>query len=121
MKVIEDTEKRAVLVSSFWTQPNQEQTASKTRSAKKIYAPLFPIRQFLENIEINDSLFAHFLCQLIPSQCPFERKIALFGRTIVSIPPLCKLNPFYEQLMTLRFRAICYLADECGEDISNYC
>jgi Mo-dependent nitrogenase C-terminus len=118
---VEDLEKPAVLVSSFWTQPNQEQTASKTSSPKKTFAPFSPIRQFLDNIEIDDSLFAHFLCQLIPSQCPFERKIALFGRTILSIPPLCKLNPFYEQLMTLRFRAICYLADECGEDISNYC
>lgn len=121
MKVIEDTEKRAVLVSSFWTQPTQEQISPKTSSAQKNFAPLYPIRQFLENIEINDSLFAHFLCQLIPSQCPFERKISLFGLTIVSIPPLCKLNPFYEQLMSLRFRAICYLVDECGEDISNYC
>jgi hypothetical protein len=118
---VEDVEKREVLVSSFWTQPTQEQIVSKNSSPKKTFAPLSPIRQFLDKIEIDDSLFAHFLCQLIPSQCPFERKIALFGRTILSIPPLCKLNPFYEQLMTLRFRAICYLADECGEDISNYC
>ena len=58
---------------------------------------------------------------MIPTQCPFERDISLFGRTIVSIPPLCKLNPLYEELIGLRFRALCYLADDCGEDIGCYC
>ncbi|MFY8175362.1 Mo-dependent nitrogenase C-terminal domain-containing protein, partial [Planktothrix agardhii] len=27
----------------------------------------------------------------------------------------------YEELVYLRFQALCYLADECGEDISAYC
>jgi hypothetical protein len=34
---------------------------------------------------------------------------------------MCKLNPFYEQLVGLRFKALCYLADVCGEDIAAYC
>lgn len=82
---------------------------------------LKPLRKKLDNIEVKDQTFAHRLCQLIPSQCPFEREIQLFGRTIVSIPPLCKLNPLYNEVVALRFRAICYLADECGEDVSSYC
>ncbi|WP_277875933.1 Mo-dependent nitrogenase C-terminal domain-containing protein [Chroococcidiopsis sp [FACHB-1243]] len=31
------------------------------------------------------------------------------------------VNPFYEQVVNLRFKALCYLADECGEDIAIYC
>lgn len=82
---------------------------------------LFPVRQWLNDLEIGDRILAHRLCQLIPTQCPFERKIKLFGRTIFCIPPLCKLNPLYEEVVALRFRAICYLADQCGEDVSCYC
>ncbi len=32
-----------------------------------------------------------------------------------------KLNPLYEQLIGLRFRALTFLADVCGEDITGYC
>ncbi len=80
-----------------------------------------PVRRWLNNVTIRDRLFAHRLCKLIPNQCPFERKIELFGHTIVSIPPMCKLNPVYDEVIALRFRAICYLADVCGEDVSLYC
>ena len=82
---------------------------------------LRPLRQRLDSIEISNSAFAHRICQLIPSQCPFEREVKLLGRTIVRIPPMCKLNPLYNEVVALRFRAICYLADTCGEDISIYC
>jgi len=34
---------------------------------------------------------------------------------------MCKLNPLYEEVVALRFRALCYLADECGEDVTCYC
>jgi hypothetical protein len=64
--------------------------------------------------------------------CPYDLSIdslpvslrahlQMFGRTVLYIPPLCKLNPFYDQFVGLRFRAMCYLADVCGEDISCYC
>ncbi|MGG6265277.1 Mo-dependent nitrogenase C-terminal domain-containing protein [Leptolyngbya sp. AN03gr2] len=76
---------------------------------------LKPIRNWLDSIEVNDRKSAHLVCKLIPAQCPFEREIKLFGRTIVHIPPMCKLNPLYDQLIGLRFRALCYLVDECGE------
>lgn len=77
--------------------------------------------QFLESIEIHNSRIAHLLCQIIPARCPFERDIKLFNYTILHIPPLCKLNPFYEQVVALRFKSLSYLVDECGEDITVYC
>ncbi|MDY6902185.1 MAG: Mo-dependent nitrogenase C-terminal domain-containing protein [Cyanobacteriota bacterium] len=82
---------------------------------------LYPIREWLSNFEIQNVALAHFICRMIPTQCPFERDISLFGRTILSIPPLCKLNPLYEEIIGLRFRALCYLADDCGEDVGCYC
>ena len=82
---------------------------------------LSPLRRWLDNMAIDNSAFAHRICKMIPSQCPFEREIKLLGRTLVKIPPMCKLNPLYNELISLRFRAICYLADTCGEDISIYC
>ena len=85
------------------------------------FAPLSPARKWLDNVEIKDPQFARKLCLRIPSQCPFERQISILGKTILAIPPLCKLNPFYNEIVALRFRAICYLADECGEDVSAYC
>jgi Mo-dependent nitrogenase C-terminus len=82
---------------------------------------LQPIRQWLDQLDVKERAFAHKVCQLIPAQCPFERDIKVFGRTVLHIPPLCKLNPVYEEVVGLRFRALCYLADECGEDVTQYC
>ncbi|GET43735.1 Mo-dependent nitrogenase family protein [Microseira wollei NIES-4236] len=82
---------------------------------------LHPIRQRLESIQVRDAQFARLVCKLIPSQCPFERDIQIFGKKLFHIPPLCKLNPFYEQFVGLRFQALCFLADVCGEDVSQYC
>lgn len=81
---------------------------------------LNPLRQWLDGLDIQDPRVARFLCKMIPSQCPFERDVTLFGRKIVHIPPLCKINPLYEQMVGLRFRALSYLADDCGEDITPY-
>jgi tellurite resistance protein len=81
---------------------------------------LLPVREWLDGLEINDPRLARLLCQFIPAQCPFERDIMLFGRTVVHIPPLCTLNPLFEQIVALRFRALSYLAEECGEDIAAY-
>lgn len=81
---------------------------------------LEPVRHWLDGLEVQDPRLARFLCKSIPSQCPFERDVELFGRKVVHIPPLCKLNPLYDQLVGLRFRALSYLADDCGEDVSPY-
>jgi hypothetical protein len=94
---------------------------SSNTSKLRFYDVLLPVRNWIEGIEIKTPDQAKELCRLIPAQCPFERDIQLFGRTLFHIPPLCKLNPFYEQLVFLRFRALCFLADECGEDVSAYC
>ena len=82
---------------------------------------LYPVRDWLGGLEIGEPKVARFLCKMIPPQCPFERDVKLFGRKIVHIPALCKLNPLYDQLVELRFRALSYLADECKEDVSPYC
>jgi hypothetical protein len=37
--------------------------------------------------------------------------VTLFGRKVVHIPPMCKINPLYEQLVALRFRCLCRLAE----------
>ena len=82
---------------------------------------LQPVRQWLESIEIQSPQIARLLCKIIPSQCPFEREIRLFNHTIFYIPPLCKLNPLYEQLVELRFKSLVYLTNECSEEITGYC
>jgi tellurite resistance protein len=80
--------------------------------------PLKPAREWLDQLEVHDPRLARFVCKLIPSQCPFERDVVLFNKKLVHIPPMCKINPLYEQLVGLRFRALSYLADDCGEDIT---
>jgi hypothetical protein len=82
---------------------------------------LRPIRQWLESLEIRNPKVARSLCKLIPARCPFEREIKFLDRTLVRIPPLCKLNPFYDQIVSLRFKSMTYLADQCGEDVTVYC
>lgn len=93
-------------------------------TSPKLYADpvdvLHPVRDWLDHMDIQDPKIARLMCKMIPSQCPFERDITLFGRKIVHVPPLCKLNPLYDQLVGLRFRALSYLADDCKEDISEY-
>ncbi|MEH2377073.1 Mo-dependent nitrogenase C-terminal domain-containing protein [Nostoc sp.] len=95
-------------------------TIPSPRLTKRQIAALCPLRDWLDGLNIQDPRVARFLCKMIPSQCPFERDITLFGHKIVHIPPMCKINPLYEQLVGLRFRALCYLADNCGEDVSAY-
>lgn len=68
------------------------------------------VRQYLESVEIHKPKLARILCQIIPDSCPFEREIKLGNRIIFRIPPLCKLNPFYNQIVSLRFKCLCYLA-----------
>lgn len=76
------------------------------------------LRHRIDHISIHSAKSARLFASLIPGQCPFERDIRILGRKVAHIPPLCKLNPLYEEFVGLRFRALCYLADTCGEDIS---
>jgi len=79
--------------------------------------PLQRIGQWIDSIEIRHQKIARLLCQLIPASCPFARDIQFFGHQLWHIPPLCKLNPLYEQLMGLRFRALTFLAQEFSETV----
>ena len=82
---------------------------------------LAPLKQWLDGMDIQDPRVARFICKMVPAQCPFERDVTVFGKKIIHIPPMCKLNPLYEQLVGLRFRSLSFLADDCGEDVSQYC
>ena len=103
------------------TEPESEILSSNPRLGKThlletiIFNSLDAVRNWLDKIEIHNANFARFLSKVIPAQCPFERDVNILGRKVAHIPPLCKLNPFYDQLTGLRFRALCYLVDECGE------
>jgi tellurite resistance protein len=81
---------------------------------------LNPVKEWLDGIDIHDPRIARFVCKMVPPQCPFERDIKIFGHKVVHIPPMCKLNPLYDQLVGLRFRSLSYLADDLGEDITPY-
>ena len=125
MKVSKNTSKNIFLASWISINPVEASAANVNPlhhvASDSIWDFLRPVRNWLDNIQVSDRLLAHRLCKYIPAQCPFERDIKLFGKTLFHIPPLCKLNPLYEELVGLRFRAMCYLADTCGEDISQYC
>ncbi len=97
------------------------QTTTNNYPENFIDVLLQPGRDFINSININNPEFAKKLCQLIPAQCPFARDINFLGRTVLKIPPLCKLNPFYCEIIGLRFRALTFLADVCLEDITPYC
>lgn len=81
---------------------------------------LYPLRRWVDRVEVKNRKFAHLVCRLIPCDCPFDRDINLFGRKLLHIPPLCKLNPLYDEFVGLRFRALSYLTDVCGEDVTRY-
>jgi len=109
------TNSQPMILSSF-VNPIEE-----NYSVKNKFDLLQKIRQRLDEIEIDNRQVAKLIAKVIPAQCPFERDIIVFGRKIAHIPPMCKLNPLYEQFVGLRFRALCYLVDKCGEDIQSYC
>lgn len=113
---------KQIILSHWIENPNRDKTEPLPLKPTRPKIDIFrPIRSWIEGLDIDTPELARRICTLIPAQCPFARKISLFGRTILTIPPLCKINPLYEELMVLRFRALTYLADECGEDISAYC
>lgn len=88
---------------------------------KASWLSLAALRQWLNKLDIKNAALAHLICRLVPAQCPFERHIHLFKNVSIYIPPLCKLNPFYEEVVGLRFRALCCLADRHDQDIQQYC
>ncbi|MBD2459891.1 Mo-dependent nitrogenase C-terminal domain-containing protein [Oscillatoria sp. FACHB-1407] len=95
-------------------------TASSPHQNHVAWSLIALLRQWLNHIEIRHASVAHLICRVIPSHCPFERDINLFGCWIVHIPAFCKINPLYDELISLRFRALTYLADVCHQDVSVY-
>ena len=125
MNVFEHTVPHRTL--PIWVWFGKQETAVSVATNPQPYGKkqrfdlLHPLKQWLDSAEIKSQKLARFLCKFIPSQCPFEREVKVGDRTLFYIPPLCKLNPLYEQVVGMRFRALCYLADECGEDVTPYC
>ena len=100
--------------------PSSEDPESPLQGGEAHPDLLHPVKNWLDEMNIKDARLARFLCKMIPSQCPFERDVSLFGGKTVHILAMCKINPLYDQLVGLRFRALSFLADECQEDISEY-
>ena len=88
---------------------------SLTTFAKK-YLPAFVLRALAAFAAYlcGHKVTAILVCRLIPAQCPFERDLHL-GSVHVHIPPMCKLNPLYEQFVALRFHSLCFLEEHKQE------
>ncbi|MGD1856928.1 MAG: Mo-dependent nitrogenase C-terminal domain-containing protein [Leptolyngbyaceae cyanobacterium] len=94
-------------------------TTSDQKTQGQRPKPLEPLRRWINQTPVTKPWIAHLICRIIPSHCPFERDISLLGYT-VHIPPLCRLNPVYEEVVELRLRALTYLTDTCSEDVTKY-
>ncbi len=122
MKVLESPASHLSQADWSWIdQPRSSTLIATGQPSSKAIDLLRPLRQWLDEVKMDNPAIAHSICRFIPTQCPFARKVSCFGKTLFQIPPLCKLNPLYEEVVGLRFRALCYLADECGEDVTPYC
>ncbi len=101
------------------SQAGSRQSLSPSQADASHSDLLHPLRTWMDGIQVRNPKVARFLCRMIPSQCPFERDVVLFGHKVMHIPPMCKLNPLYDQVVGLRFRALSLLAEE-GEDTTQY-
>ena len=88
MKVSDNTTRKIFLASWVSLNPANASdtniTAPYSRSSESDRDILQPLRLWIDNIKVSDRTFAHRLCKLIPAQCPFERDVKLFGKTLVS-------------------------------------
>ena len=60
------------------SQPNSPSSPSHSLSAKGLSF----VRRWINRVEIRNAAIAHLICRVIPTQCPFERTITLFGSTV---------------------------------------
>lgn len=71
-----------------WVDISETQTTESFLSSiptppkKRFFDPLFRVKQWLDALEIRDRQMAHWLCKLIPPQCPFERDLKFFGKVL---------------------------------------
>lgn len=68
--------------------------------------PLKTLRRWIDRVEPRRPAVAKLLVRLIPGTCPFERDVSVLGHRVFHIPPMCKLNPLYEEVAALRFRCL---------------
>lgn len=54
---------------------------------------------------VNMNFYLAQLISKVPSTCPFARTIKI-GDLKFTVPPMCKLNPFYNQIMSARVEAL---------------
>ncbi len=87
---------------------NLDESIANTKNQGALKVMIQQLQRKLDQTKVADVASAKLLCWLIPASCPFERTVTIFGHTI-HIPSLCKVNPLYEQLVGLRFRALEYL------------
>lgn len=125
MNISSYTTQNLSLARGVWMNQEAGSMNSGNSLQQPVKKPAFdivqPLRRWIDKVEVRNPKLARSLCKLIPAQCPFERDVNLLGRKLFHIPPMCKLNPVYEEIVGLRFRALCYLADVCGEDVTLYC
>lgn len=50
----------------------------------------------------------HWLAIHLPDSCPFQRKIVILGFYLFTFPSLCKLNPFYYEVMEEKLKILGY-------------
>jgi hypothetical protein len=67
------------------------------------------LRGWIDRFEPQRPEMARLLVRLIPGRCPFERNVTVLGHQLLHIPPLCKINPLYEEVAALRFRCLLFL------------
>ncbi len=79
--------------------------------------PIYLVRKWLQSIEIHNQKIAKLFCIIIPAHCPFQKEVKIFNHILFRIPSLCKLNPFYEELIALRFKSLSYLAARCSNNL----
>jgi hypothetical protein len=65
-----------------------------TRCRQTLNLDLFrPLRQWVSHLRVETPRRARKVAELIPAQCPFERDIVLYGRSIAHIPPPVQAQP----------------------------
>lgn len=79
-----------------------------------------------QNPSVANDLSDHNASDRPPHLPPYSSPISLcphpllLGSASHHHSPLCKLNPFYEEVVMLRFRALTDLSNVWQEDISQY-
>lgn len=61
----------------------------------------------MNDSKIMKQRFIEFLATILPDFCPFSRTFD-FKLFKITIPPLCTLNPFYQDIMKVKLKRLGY-------------